>query len=193
MSTELPPQIQNQVAQLQQLQQQAQALAVQRSQLELALNEANQTLVELDKLDEKAVIFKTVGTILVRSNKDEVKAELTEKKETNDVRLKSLERQEERVQTRFQQLQQQLQKALGGGVCAAGRVAQLLAPTRLEVLRGFWVSFFLVFRGKLFSRSDIGSWSLAQYYNNVSEIFKRGRKPRLCSENDGLFAMLHRF
>jgi prefoldin beta subunit len=120
MSTELPPQIQNQVAQLQQLQQQAQALAVQRSQLELALNEANQTLVELDKLDEKAVIFKTVGTILVRSNKDEVKAELTEKKETNDVRLKSLERQEERVQTRFQQLQQQLQKALGGGSAPQG-------------------------------------------------------------------------
>ena len=82
MSAELPPQIQNQVAQLQQLQQQAQALAVQRSQLELALNEAKQTLAELDKLDEKAVIFKTVGTILVRSNKDQVNGELTEKKET---------------------------------------------------------------------------------------------------------------
>ena len=46
MSTELPPQIQNQVAQLQQLQQQAQALAVQRSQLELALNEAKQTIAD---------------------------------------------------------------------------------------------------------------------------------------------------
>jgi prefoldin beta subunit len=120
MSAELPPQIQNQVAQLQQLQQQAQALAVQRSQLELALNEAKQTLAELDKLDEKAVIFKTVGTILVRSNKDEVNGELTEKKETYEVRLKSLERQEERVQTRFQQLQQQLQKALGGGAAPQG-------------------------------------------------------------------------
>jgi prefoldin beta subunit len=120
MSTELPPQIQNQVAQLQQLQQQAQALAVQRSQLELALNEAKQTLAELDKLDDSAVIFKTVGTILVRSHKGEVKDELTEKKETYGVRLKSLERQEERVQTRFQQLQQQLQKALGGGAAPQG-------------------------------------------------------------------------
>jgi prefoldin beta subunit len=120
MSAELPPQIQNQVAQLQQLQQQAQALAVQRSQLELSLNEANQTLAELEKLDEKAVIFKTVGTILVRSYKDQVKEELTEKKETFDVRLKSLQRQEERVQTRFQQLQQQLQKALGGGTVPQG-------------------------------------------------------------------------
>jgi prefoldin beta subunit len=91
MSAELPPQIQNQVAQLQQLQQQAQALAVQRSQLELSLNEANQ-----------------------------VKEELAEKKETFDVRLKSLQRQEERVQTRFQQLQQQLQKALGGGTVPQG-------------------------------------------------------------------------
>jgi len=49
-----------------------------------------------------------------------VKVELTEKKETYDVRLKSLERQEERVQTRFQQLQQQLQKALGGGTAPQG-------------------------------------------------------------------------
>src|SRR5674536_40550 len=131
MSAELPPQIQNQVAQLQQLQQQAQALAVQRSQLELSLNEANQTLAELDKLDEKAVIFKTVGTILVRSNKDQVKEELTEKTETLDVRLKSLQRQEERVQTRFQQLQQQLQKALGGGTVPQLSLIHISEPTRL--------------------------------------------------------------
>ncbi len=115
MSAELPPQIQNQIAQLQQLQQQAQALAVQRSQLELALNEADQTLAELDKLEDTAVVFKTVGTILVKSNRDDVKTDLSEKKETYSVRLKSLERQEERVQTRFKQLQEQLQKALGGG------------------------------------------------------------------------------
>ncbi len=115
MSAELPPQIQNQIAQLQQLQQQAQALAVQRSQLELALNEADQTLAELDKLDDAAVVFKTVGTILVKSNREDVKTELREKKETYGVRLKSLERQEERVQTRFKQLQDQLKKALGGG------------------------------------------------------------------------------
>ncbi len=115
MSAELPPQIQNQIAQLQQLQQQAQALALQRSQLELALNEAEQTLAELDKLDDNAVIFKTVGTILVKSNREDVKIDLSEKKETYSVRLKSLERQEERVQTRFKQLQEQLKKALGGG------------------------------------------------------------------------------
>lgn len=113
MSTELPPQIQNQLAQLQQLQQQAQALSVQKTQLELALSEAKQTLEELDKLDSNALIFKSVGEVLIKSSKELVKAELTEKQETYNVRLKSLERQEERVQTRFQQLQQQLKKALG--------------------------------------------------------------------------------
>lgn len=120
MSAELPPQIQNQIAQLQQLQQQAQALALQRSQLELSLNEANETLSELDKLEDTAVIFKTVGTILIRSNREGVKAELTEKKETYSVRLKSLERQEERVQTRFKQLQEQVKNALGAVTPQAG-------------------------------------------------------------------------
>ena len=113
MSTELPPQIQNQLAQLQQLQQQAQALSVQKTQLELALSEAKQTLEELEKLDPNALIFKSVGEVLIKSSKELVMTELTEKQETYNVRLKSLERQEERVQARFQQLQQQLKKALG--------------------------------------------------------------------------------
>jgi len=45
--------------------------------------------------------------------KEEVKGDLSEKKETYDLRRKTLERQEERVQKKYQQLQQQLREALG--------------------------------------------------------------------------------
>ena len=48
MSTELPPQVQNQIAQLQQLQQQAQALLGQKSQIEMIIRETESAVKELE-------------------------------------------------------------------------------------------------------------------------------------------------
>lgn len=112
---ELPPQIQNQLAQLQQIQQQAQALMQQRNQVEMVLRETERALEELKKTDENAVVYKAAGELLVRAKKDDVLKDLEEKKDSLDVRLKSLSRQEERIQSRFTQLQDQLKAALGKG------------------------------------------------------------------------------
>jgi prefoldin beta subunit len=109
---ELTPQLQNQIAQLSQVQQQAQALATQKMQVEMVLREADMALEELENLEEEPVIYKTVGEILIRSKKNEVKTDLSEKKETYELRLKTIERQEERIQRRAQQLQQQVRQAL---------------------------------------------------------------------------------
>lgn len=115
MTTELPPQVQHQLAQLQQVQQQAQALATQKAQVTSALNETEMALEELKKLEEDAVIYKNVGQLLIKSERDVVSNELAEKKETLELRARTLERQEERIQKRFQQLQEQLRSAIGGG------------------------------------------------------------------------------
>jgi len=112
---ELPPQIQNQLAQLQQIQQQAQALLQQKSQLEMVLRETERALEELKKTGDDAVVYKAAGELLIKAKKDEVLKELEEKKDSFDVRLKSLARQEERIQARFTQLQDQLKAALGKG------------------------------------------------------------------------------
>ena len=45
----MPPQVQNQIAQIQQVQQQAQALAQQKNQLEIMLKESDMALEELGK------------------------------------------------------------------------------------------------------------------------------------------------
>jgi len=115
MTTEIPPQVQHQLAQLQQVQQQAQALAAQKAQVTSALNETEMALEELSKLDDDAVIYKNIGQLLVKGERDSVATELTEKKETMELRARTLERQEERIQKRFQQLQEQLRSAVGGG------------------------------------------------------------------------------
>ena len=109
---ELPPQLRHQIAQFQQAQQQAQALTVQKQQLELALHETERALEEMDKLEPSATVYKSVGGILIKAGRDELKKELTERKETLDLRVKTVERQESRVIERLREMRDKLQEAL---------------------------------------------------------------------------------
>ena len=113
-SAEIPPQVQNLLAQLQQLKAQMEALGRQKMQVEAMLRDAENALEELDKVDENALVYKNVGELMIKASKKEVTEDLAEKKETFGLRQKTLERQDERGQKRYQQLQQQLQEALGG-------------------------------------------------------------------------------
>jgi prefoldin beta subunit len=110
---ELPPQIQNQLAQLQQVQQQAQALLQQKGQVEMMLRETERALEELQKSPEDAEVYRAAGELLIKAKREEVLKDLEEKKDNFDVRLKSLSKQEERIQQRFNQLQEGIKQALG--------------------------------------------------------------------------------
>ena len=113
MSGELPPQIQNQLAQLQQLQQQAQAVMTQKAQIEGLIRETEAALKELEKSPDDAIVYKSVGELLFKSEKPKLLEELKERKDMMDIRLKTMAKQEERIQGRFNQLQEQLKMSLG--------------------------------------------------------------------------------
>ncbi len=113
MSGELPPQVQNQLAQLQQLQQQAQAVMSQKAQIEGLIRETEAALKELEKSGDDAVIYKSVGELLFKADKAKLTEELKERKDMMELRLKTMAKQEERIQSRFTQLQEQLKVALG--------------------------------------------------------------------------------
>jgi prefoldin beta subunit len=113
MSGELPPQIQNQLAQLQQLQQQAQAVMTQKGQIEGLIRETEAALKELEKSADDAVIYKGVGELLFKADKLKLIEELKERKDMNEIRKKNMANQEERIQGRFTQLQEQLKMSLG--------------------------------------------------------------------------------
>jgi prefoldin beta subunit len=113
MTAELPPQIQNQIAQLQQVQQQIQAIAMQKSQIEAMQNESKMALDELEKLTDDAVVYRNVGELVIKTSKEESISKLKDRGETLSLRLQSISRQEERLTSRFKQLQDQIQKALG--------------------------------------------------------------------------------
>jgi prefoldin beta subunit len=119
---EISPQMQNQIAQYQQLQQQLQVLASQRMQLEAKAREIGGSLQELAKIGPEAVVYKSIGTLLVRADDHEsVKKELEEHKETVSIRVRAIQKQETSLGERFEQLQQRISEALGVGSEGEGK------------------------------------------------------------------------
>ena len=110
--SKLPPQIQQRLLRLQQLQQTLQGVMAQKQQLTLQLTEVEQAASELEKLTETAVIYKSIGALLVKSEKDKVTAELTERKELLKMRVDVLGKQETRLRTQAKDLQEKLQQDL---------------------------------------------------------------------------------
>ena len=113
MAEEIPPALRNQLSELLHLRMMLEETSRKRFQIEILLRDAEAALEELDKLEDNVSIYKSIGEILVRTSREKAKAELSEKKENFDLRLKTLERQEERMQKRFQQIEQQIREALG--------------------------------------------------------------------------------
>jgi len=109
---ELSPQIQEQLARLQQLQQTLQAVSTQKQQLEIESSETDRAMAELEKLGDQSVVYKSVGSLLLRSEKQTLTAELKERKELLGTRITVLGRQEERTKERLKELQEKLQERL---------------------------------------------------------------------------------
>jgi prefoldin beta subunit len=109
----LPAKLQNDLKQFQRVQQDLQSVAQQRMQFDMKLREAVHTLDELKTLGDDAAIYRPIGGLLVKAKgKSEVEELLTEEKETLEVRLKALERQEGHLKEKYTQMQKELTEAL---------------------------------------------------------------------------------
>lgn len=118
----LPAKLQNDIKQFQRLQQELGAVQQQRLQIDLKVREVAHTLEELKTVAEDATIYRPIGGLLVKAkNRKEVEDLLTEEKETAEVRLKAIERQEGHLRERYTTMQQELTQALqAAGVAPAG-------------------------------------------------------------------------
>jgi prefoldin beta subunit len=114
MSSALSPKVQNQIAMLQQMQQQMQTIGAQKAQYEMAVREAKRATEELNDVPDDASVFMSVGTVMMEKKKEEVLKKLNDKIETLELRIKSLEKQETLLSGKFEQLQAQIKQALEG-------------------------------------------------------------------------------
>jgi len=108
----LPPAVQERLLRLQQLQQTLQNILVQKQQVELELLEVDKALEELEKTPDDGVIYKSVGSILIKTEKAKITEELKERKELANMRVSVLGKQEERIRSQIKELNEKLQRDL---------------------------------------------------------------------------------
>ena len=108
----LPPQVQERLLRLQQLQQTLQSVMTQKQQVEMEQTEIEQTITELQKTADDAVIYKAIGSLLVKAEKAKITEELVERKELLTTRSTVLARQEERLRSQAKEVQTKLQEDL---------------------------------------------------------------------------------
>jgi prefoldin beta subunit len=117
----IPAKLQNDIKQFQRLQQELGAIQQQRLQIDLRVRELGHTLEELKTLSDESVVYRPIGGLLIRAkNKKEVEDLLSEDKETLEVRLKAIERQENHLKERYTTMQQELTQALQAQGLSAG-------------------------------------------------------------------------
>ncbi len=110
--SKLPPNVQERLLRLQQLQQTLQTILAQKQQVEMEKTEVDQTLAELAKTPDDPVIYKAVGSLLVKAEKAKVSEELTERKDLLGTRSTVIARQEERIRSQVKEAQTKLQEDL---------------------------------------------------------------------------------
>ncbi len=91
------------------LQQSFEFLASQRLQVESTLRETELAIEELEKINQDDTVYKAIGGILVKSEKNKLLDEKKSLKVTLEMRLKTLKQKEERVKTQIETMRKSLQ------------------------------------------------------------------------------------
>lgn len=109
---QIPPWLQEQVGRLQQLQQSFQSIMGQKQHLEMEQLETERSLEILKKAGDNDVVFKNAGSILIKSTKVNLIAELEEKKELANTRITILTKQEVRVKENLKEAETKIKEML---------------------------------------------------------------------------------
>jgi len=119
---ELPPWLREQLTRLQQLQQNLQAIMMQKQQLEAESIEIEKATEELQKSEESEAIYKSVGPLLIKTKKDDTLKELDEKKDLANTRLVVLGKQETRVKENLKEVENKINEMIRMGQGPTGNM-----------------------------------------------------------------------
>ena len=114
-SGQMPPWLQEQLMKLQQSQQNLQSIMNQKQHLEIEKAETEKALEELRKVADEDSVFKYAGTVLIKSNKQDLIDELEEKQEMAKTRTTVIEKQEARVKETLKEQETKITEMMKGG------------------------------------------------------------------------------
>lgn len=112
MTQKIPPEVENKLIRLQELQEQLRLLTLRRQQLELQLREVEHALDQVKDLSADVELYKSTGYVMFKTSKKQIVDELTDKKETLELRIKTVEKQEKLVRKEFEELRRDLSRML---------------------------------------------------------------------------------
>ena len=109
---QMPPWLQEQIAKMQQSQQNLQSILAQKQQVEMENTESDRALEELQKAKDDDHVFKYAGSILLKSDRKTLIEELEEKKELSKTKVTVLQKQEDRLKSSLQEQEKKIQDML---------------------------------------------------------------------------------
>ncbi|MBW6442451.1 prefoldin subunit [Patescibacteria group bacterium] len=96
---------QKKIQEIQIIEQNLQNLLLQKQAFQLELSETKSAKMEIEKSEE---VFKIIGQLMIKSDKTKIKDELINKEKILELRVKSIENQENSLQERFEELKKEL-------------------------------------------------------------------------------------
>ena len=102
-------QMQEKIGQIQLVQQNLENFSMQRQQFQVQQTEIETALIEINNT---TTAYKLIGNIMVLTDKEKLKNDLEEKKEMLNIRINTIEKQEEKLRSKFEELQQDVMKDL---------------------------------------------------------------------------------
>lgn len=111
---QIPPWLQEQLMKLQQSQQNLQSIMAQKQQLDVEQLESDRALEELKKAADADPVYKHAGSILIKSTKAALIAELEERKELANTRATVLAKQETRIKESIKEQETKINEMMRG-------------------------------------------------------------------------------
>jgi prefoldin beta subunit len=109
---DLPPEIQEKIKQMQNLQNQLQALRQQLDVSQSKVNELKGTLKEIESFEDSEELFKTVGQVMFKTTVGKIKAEFGEDLELLELQIKTLKNKDEKWKAQLNEMNKSITSQL---------------------------------------------------------------------------------
>ncbi len=116
----IPPEAEAKIRKLRELQAALEKFLREKTVLQASLTELERVIGEVEALPDDAEVYKFLGTVLVRVEKKKLLEELKERKESTELKLKTLEEAIKNVESELKRLEDEVRRLLSGGAAPAG-------------------------------------------------------------------------
>jgi len=108
----VPEEVRKKIINLQNLQTTVEFLTNQKLQIDSSLRETELAIEELEKINQDTPVYKSIGGIFIKSQKDKLLSEKKSLKVTLEMRSKTLKQKEERTRNQLETMKKSIQADL---------------------------------------------------------------------------------